>query len=134
MISHDWTSSAADSMQQFAIKRFERGDESSTGITQPSQRRYVEYFQQILDESRKVYSRAVVLKNIIFQEIPNYSSGGGCRIFFKIGMVGSSSTCWVPHRECSEVDTALESSLPLKFISIALLFLCLRILRIRIMQ
>lgn len=45
---------AEDAMHQFALKRFADADEEETGITNPSQRRYVEYFTDLVTGQLKV--------------------------------------------------------------------------------
>jgi len=54
-------------MKYFGYKRFENG----TGVTNPSQRRYVEYFEQVYKNN--VYSSQVVsLTDIYIFNVGNY--------------------------------------------------------------
>ena len=68
-----------DVFQYYAKKRFNIGE----GVTQPSQKRYVYYFHQLLKE--RIYFPLVrTLKSIYINKIPNKNSEGSIRPFFEI--------------------------------------------------
>jgi hypothetical protein len=46
--------SPEDAMHRFALMRFSNGETDKTGITQPSQRRYVHYFNDLIENRVKV--------------------------------------------------------------------------------
>eukprot|EP00051_Salpingoeca_urceolata_P022814 m.378656 g.378656 ORF g.378656 m.378656 type:complete len:745 (+) comp20027_c1_seq2:564-2798(+) len=76
-----------DAMQQFAIKRFTENDipGDETGITQPSQRRYVRYFSQVLAGDLRLGNRPLSMQHIVISGgTPAYGSNGGVRIFVRV--------------------------------------------------
>ncbi|XP_077515757.1 focal adhesion protein tensin isoform X7 [Amblyomma americanum] len=50
----------------------------------PSQRRYVNYFTELLSGNIKMNNNALYLHHLILHGIPNFDNRGGCRPFFKI--------------------------------------------------
>eukprot|EP00455_Lapot_gusevi_P006589 TRINITY_DN1280_c0_g1_i17.p1 TRINITY_DN1280_c0_g1~~TRINITY_DN1280_c0_g1_i17.p1 ORF type:complete len:511 (-),score=158.05 TRINITY_DN1280_c0_g1_i17:105-1544(-) len=60
------------------------------GVTIPSQRRYVKYFERwfeeyyLNDRSLPVIPPAYVLRRVRFTTVPNFDVGGGCDPYFKI--------------------------------------------------
>ena len=71
-------------MEHFAIKRFDSTDRTKTGITQYSQKRYVRYFQQVIEGNLQVRDRQLFLKNIVMSMVPDYDTKGGCRPVVKM--------------------------------------------------
>eukprot|EP00911_Craspedida_sp_UC1_P002631 UC1_evm1s1938 len=70
---------AEDAMAQFAQRRFNPNDETEEiGVTQPSQRRYVHYFEALMDGRLTVWERPLLLQTVLLQGLPNYDKGG-CR-------------------------------------------------------
>lgn len=69
---------ADDAMAQFAQRRFHDAEDNKedTGVTQPSQRRYVTYFSDLMNNRLKVWDRPLLLKTVLIQGIPNYDKGG----------------------------------------------------------
>jgi tensin len=75
-------------MFQFAAKRFSTDDSELTGITQPSQRRYVHYFSQILSQELRVRPSPVLLRRIRISAVLPMSSHRAFRPVFYIATVG----------------------------------------------
>jgi phosphatidylinositol-3,4,5-trisphosphate 3-phosphatase/dual-specificity protein phosphatase PTEN len=63
----------------YAKKRFNIGE----GVTQPSQKRYVYYFNQLLNQ-RVHFPLVRNLKSIFINKIPHKNSEGSIRPFFEI--------------------------------------------------
>ena len=66
-------------MAQFAQRRFHDGEENKDdekGVTQPSQRRYVGYFADLMNNRLKVWDRSMLLKTVLVQGIPSFDKGG----------------------------------------------------------
>ncbi|EDQ84558.1 uncharacterized protein MONBRDRAFT_12682 [Monosiga brevicollis MX1] len=59
-------------------------DKKSSGITNPSQRRYVLYFEAVLAGQLKVYRKHLVLEHVYLQGIPAFDGSGGCRPYLSI--------------------------------------------------
>jgi tensin len=74
--------SAEAALDQFAMKRFY--DDKLGGVTQPSQRRYVHYFEDILKNKITLIDTPVFLTTVILHGIPNFDGRGSCRLFLKI--------------------------------------------------
>eukprot|EP00730_Choanoeca_flexa_P020392 TRINITY_DN9962_c0_g2_i1.p1 TRINITY_DN9962_c0_g2~~TRINITY_DN9962_c0_g2_i1.p1 ORF type:complete len:845 (+),score=224.47 TRINITY_DN9962_c0_g2_i1:199-2733(+) len=73
-----------EAMHQFAISRFSDDGTAAVGISNPSQRRYVHYFGQVLTGELKVCRKKLVLKEIFIQGVPNFDGYGGCKPFIII--------------------------------------------------
>lgn len=74
-----------DAMQFFALKRFSDAEENEeTGITQPSQRRYVHYFGEVMEERLEIEDRSVLLQSILIQGVPNADTKFGCKPVIEI--------------------------------------------------
>eukprot|EP01016_Furgasonia_blochmanni_P046817 TRINITY_DN6804_c0_g1_i8.p1 TRINITY_DN6804_c0_g1~~TRINITY_DN6804_c0_g1_i8.p1 ORF type:complete len:420 (-),score=78.12 TRINITY_DN6804_c0_g1_i8:34-1293(-) len=75
---------SAEALTYYSKKRFSKGE----GVTQPSQKRYVEYFERILNEWKrngtKLYSVMRTLKEIRLNGVPDVSTSGGCRPYIEI--------------------------------------------------
>lgn len=63
----------SEALEFFAIKR----SRESKGVTQPSQRRYVQYFSEIL-HGRDGHDRPLKLKKVIWYGIPRFSRSNSC--------------------------------------------------------
>jgi tensin len=74
--------SAEAALDRFAMKRFY--DSKCVGVTQPSQRKYVHYFSDLLAGRISLKTPPVVLNHVIIHGIPNFDGKGGCRAFLKI--------------------------------------------------
>lgn len=70
---------ADQALNYFANKR----SNTNWGVTNPSQRRSVQYFAQIFNGGVRPSSKPLILKHIILHNIPVFDNGG-CRPFFKI--------------------------------------------------
>jgi hypothetical protein len=78
----DSDSSAEDALGRFAMKRFY--NTKCLGVTQPSQRKYVHYFCDLLTGKINLKTPPVVLRHVIIHGIPNCDGKGGCRVFLKV--------------------------------------------------
>ncbi|XP_062518376.1 tensin-1-like isoform X2 [Corticium candelabrum] len=74
--------SAEAALDQFAMKRFY--DNKLGGVTQPSQRRYVHYFSDLLKNKITLIDTPVLLHTFILHGVPNFDGRNGCRLFLKI--------------------------------------------------
>eukprot|EP00118_Oscarella_pearsei_P017975 m.181384 g.181384 ORF g.181384 m.181384 type:complete len:1048 (+) comp39270_c0_seq3:476-3619(+) len=74
--------SAEDALDRFAMKRFY--DDKLGGVTQPSQRRYVHYFEDLLTTKIRLTDGPIILQNFIMHGSPNFDGRGGCKLFLKI--------------------------------------------------
>ena len=68
-------------LDKFAMQRFFN---EKHGVNQPSQRRYVYYFADLLAGQIIAHNRPVVITRIVIQGIPNCDGKGGCKVYFKI--------------------------------------------------
>jgi tensin len=80
---------ADDAMFQFAAKRFSAdADPELTGITQPSQRRYVAYFAQVLARELDIRPRPVRLDRLRVTAVPGMGGNGTlCRPVVRVYLV-----------------------------------------------
>mmetsp|Transcript_6264 Transcript_6264/g.23542 ORF Transcript_6264/g.23542 Transcript_6264/m.23542 type:complete len:366 (-) Transcript_6264:1396-2493(-) len=69
----------SQALDYFAQKR----SRESKGVTQPSQRRYVQYFSEIL-HGRKGHDRPLRLKRVVMYGIPSFHWTGGCHPVLRI--------------------------------------------------
>ena len=67
-------------LDKFAMQRFFN---EKHGVNQPSQRRYVYYFADLLAGQLIAHNRPVVITRITLQGIPSCDAKGGCKIYFK---------------------------------------------------
>jgi protein-tyrosine phosphatase len=74
--------SAEDALDRFAMKRFY--DSKCVGVTQPSQRKYVYYFADLLAGKMSLKTPPVLLNHVIIHGVPNFDGKGGCRVFLKV--------------------------------------------------
>ncbi|KAM6893732.1 tensin-1 [Xenentodon cancila] len=72
--------SADQALDRFAMRRFYE----DKAVGQPSQRRYVRYFNGLLSGHIKINNKPLFLHHVIMHGIPNFESKGGCRPFLKI--------------------------------------------------
>jgi hypothetical protein len=63
------------------MKRFY--DSKCVGVTQPSQRKYVYYFADLLAGKMSLKTPPVLLNHVIIHGVPNFDGKGGCRVFLK---------------------------------------------------
>ena len=68
-------------LDKFAMQRFFN---EKHGVNQPSQRRYVYYFADLLAGQLIAHNRPIVITRIVLQGIPNCDNKGGCKLFFRI--------------------------------------------------
>jgi tensin len=73
---------AQEALDHFAMKRF-TGNKPG-GVTQPSQRRYVFYFGDLLKGKINIQGPPMLLRHIIIHGVPDYDGKGGCRPFVKV--------------------------------------------------
>ncbi|XP_054915048.1 tensin-1 isoform X6 [Poeciliopsis prolifica] len=76
------SASADQALDRFAMKRFY--EDKALSVGQPSQRRYVQYFNGLLSGHIKINNKPLFLHHVIMHGIPNFESKGGCRPFLKI--------------------------------------------------
>ena len=67
-------------LDKFAMQRFFN---EKHGVNQPSQRRYVYYFADLLAGQLIAHNRPVIITRITLQGIPNCDGKGGCKVYFK---------------------------------------------------
>ena len=68
-------------LDKFAMQRFFN---EKQGVNQPSQRRYVYYFADLLAGQLIAHNRPVIITRIVLQGIPNCDNKGGCKLHFRI--------------------------------------------------
>ncbi|XP_068165030.1 tensin-1 isoform X2 [Antennarius striatus] len=76
------SASADQALDRFAMRRFYEDKALPAG--QPSQQRYVRYFNGLLSGQIKINNKPLFLHHVIMHGIPNFESKGGCRPFLKI--------------------------------------------------
>nr|XP_020470939.1 tensin-like [Monopterus albus] len=76
------SASADQALDRFAMRRFY--EDKALPVGQPSQRRYVQYFNGLLCGHIKINNKPLFLHHVIMHGIPNFESKGGCRPFLKI--------------------------------------------------
>ncbi|XP_062354576.1 tensin-1 isoform X7 [Cinclus cinclus] len=76
------SASADQALDRFAMKRFY--EDKVVPVGQPSQKRYIHYFNGLLSGSIKMNNKPLFLHHVIMHGIPNFESKGGCRPFLKI--------------------------------------------------
>uniref|UniRef100_A0A672GIY7 Tensin 1 n=1 Tax=Salarias fasciatus TaxID=181472 RepID=A0A672GIY7_SALFA len=74
--------SADQALDRFAMRRFY--EDKALPVGQPSQTRYVRYFNGLLSGHIKINNKPLFLHHVIMHGIPNFESKGGCRPFLKI--------------------------------------------------
>nr|XP_032823670.1 tensin-3-like isoform X1 [Petromyzon marinus] len=74
--------SAHQALDRYAMKKFY--DDKVAAVSQPSQKRYVTYFSELLSGKTKVNNMPLFLHHIVVQGLPNFEANGGCRPFLKI--------------------------------------------------
>lgn len=82
---------ADDAMDHFAITRFDSKDPMKYGISGKSQRRYVNYFKDIIEGNFEVYDRQMFLESVTMNLVPDYD-GGCCRPSLRISEFPSGDT------------------------------------------
>ncbi|KAM4560094.1 tensin-1 isoform 2-T2 [Odontesthes bonariensis] len=76
------SASADQALDRFAMRRFY--EDKALPLGQPSQKRYVGYFNGLLSGHIKINNKPLFLHHVIMHGIPNFESKGGCRPFLKI--------------------------------------------------
>ncbi|XP_024918074.1 tensin isoform X3 [Cynoglossus semilaevis] len=76
------SASADQALDRFAMRRFY--EDKALPVGQPSQRRYVRYFNGLLSGHIKINNKPLFLHHVIMHGIPNFEAKGGCRPFLKI--------------------------------------------------
>ncbi|KAL7370192.1 hypothetical protein ABVT39_021801 [Epinephelus coioides] len=76
------SASADQALDRFAMRRFY--EDKALPVGQPSQIRYVRYFNGLLSGHIKINNKPLFLHHVIMHGIPNFESKGGCRPFLKI--------------------------------------------------
>uniref|UniRef100_A0A8D3E6M4 Tensin-like n=1 Tax=Scophthalmus maximus TaxID=52904 RepID=A0A8D3E6M4_SCOMX len=76
------SASADQALDRFAMRRFY--EDKALPVGQPSQRRYVQYFNGLLSGHIKINNKPLFLHHVIMHGIPNFEAKGGCRPFLKI--------------------------------------------------
>uniref|UniRef100_A0A8C7ZDW4 Tensin 1 n=1 Tax=Oryzias sinensis TaxID=183150 RepID=A0A8C7ZDW4_9TELE len=76
------SASADQALDRFAMRRFY--EDKALPVGQPSQNRYVRYFNGLLSGHIKINNKPLFLHHVILHGIPNFESKGGCRPFLKI--------------------------------------------------
>ncbi|CAN9498121.1 unnamed protein product [Ophioblennius macclurei] len=76
------SASADQALDRFAMRRFY--EDKVLPVGQPSQTRYVRYFNGLLSGHIKINNKPLFLHHVIMHGIPNFESKGGCRPFLKI--------------------------------------------------
>jgi len=61
-----------------------RRSSTDEGVTQPSQRRYVGYFSDILSKARKPLPISLRLKRVTMTPVPRFDSKDGCRPYIQV--------------------------------------------------
>uniref|UniRef100_A0A3Q3XC03 Tensin 1 n=1 Tax=Mola mola TaxID=94237 RepID=A0A3Q3XC03_MOLML len=76
------SASADQALDRFAMRRFY--EDKALPVGQPSQKRYIRYFNGLLSGHIKINNKPLFLHHVIMHGIPNFESKGGCRPFLKI--------------------------------------------------
>ncbi|XP_062900049.1 tensin-3-like isoform X2 [Mobula hypostoma] len=76
------SASADQALDRFAMKKFY--DDKVSALMQPSQKRYVHFFNGLLSGSLKMNTTPLFLHFVILHGIPSFDTGGVCRPFLKI--------------------------------------------------
>uniref|UniRef100_UPI0037E90DC4 tensin-1 n=1 Tax=Semicossyphus pulcher TaxID=241346 RepID=UPI0037E90DC4 len=76
------SASADQALDRFAMRRFY--EDKALPVGQPSQIRYVRYFNGLLSGHIKINNKPLFLHHVIMHGIPNFEAKGGCRPFLKI--------------------------------------------------
>uniref|UniRef100_H3CSD8 Tensin 1 n=1 Tax=Tetraodon nigroviridis TaxID=99883 RepID=H3CSD8_TETNG len=76
------SASADQALDRFAMRRFY--EDKALPVGQPSQKRYVRYFNGLLSGHIKINNKPLFLHHVIMHGIPNFESKTGCRPFLKI--------------------------------------------------
>uniref|UniRef100_G3PML0 Tensin 1 n=1 Tax=Gasterosteus aculeatus aculeatus TaxID=481459 RepID=G3PML0_GASAC len=76
------SASADQALDRFSMRRFY--EDKALPAAQPSQIRYVRYFNGLLSGHIKINNKPLFLHHVIMHGIPNFESKGGCRPFLKI--------------------------------------------------
>ncbi|XP_063733769.1 tensin-1 isoform X12 [Eleginops maclovinus] len=76
------SASADQALDRFAMRRFY--EDKALPVGQPSQIRYVQYFNGLLSGHIKINNKPLFLHHVIMHGIPNFEAKGGCRPFLKI--------------------------------------------------
>lgn len=77
--SKEWPN-ADDALDFYGVARTKNGK----GVTIPSQRRYVMYWDQIVNANHSTVARTYLLKRIRLGSMPDTDSSGGCDPWFKV--------------------------------------------------
>uniref|UniRef100_S4RZF9 Tensin 1 n=1 Tax=Petromyzon marinus TaxID=7757 RepID=S4RZF9_PETMA len=107
--------SASQALDRYAMKKFY--DDKVAKLSQPSQRRYVSYFSELLSGRVKVNNLPLFLHHIVIHGLPNLEDDGGCRPFLKIYQAAqplhTSAVYNIPNN-CKKLCITIEPGLPLK--------------------
>ncbi|CAM9413180.1 unnamed protein product [Lampetra planeri] len=107
--------SASQALDRYAMKKFY--DDKVAKLSQPSQRRYVSYFSELLSGRVKVNNLPLFLHHIVIHGLPNLEDDGGCRPFLKIYQAAqplhTSAVYNIPDN-CKKLCITIEPGLPLK--------------------
>uniref|UniRef100_A0A8D3BN24 Tensin 1 n=1 Tax=Scophthalmus maximus TaxID=52904 RepID=A0A8D3BN24_SCOMX len=82
VVLHNKVKHADQALDRFAMRRFY--EDKALPVGQPSQRRYVQYFNGLLSGHIKINNKPLFLHHVIMHGIPNFEAKGGCRPFLKI--------------------------------------------------
>eukprot|EP01016_Furgasonia_blochmanni_P054301 TRINITY_DN8932_c0_g1_i4.p1 TRINITY_DN8932_c0_g1~~TRINITY_DN8932_c0_g1_i4.p1 ORF type:complete len:304 (-),score=13.43 TRINITY_DN8932_c0_g1_i4:219-1130(-) len=91
---------AQQALAYYSKKRFSEGE----GVTQPCQRRYVLYFEEVLNHHRngqQVISGIKTLRAVRMVGVPNFSTIGGCRPFVEVYTVADKQMIYSSKNQTS---------------------------------
>jgi len=74
-----------EAMDHFAVTRFNTDDPIKYGISGKAQRRYVNYFYDIIQgKFGEVWDKQMFLESVVMNNVPDFDKEGGCRPFLKL--------------------------------------------------
>ncbi|XP_043966332.1 tensin isoform X6 [Gambusia affinis] len=95
------SASADQALDRFAMRRFY--EDKALPVGQPSQRRYVQYFNGLLSGHIKINNKPLFLHHVIMHGIPNFESKGG--EFPSQRSAGETQLAGASHSSCCRFPT-----------------------------